>query len=60
MLALETDWLAEREQTAIAETARETAKKMLGYGNPVNKIAAVTELPVEEVMELANTPVLVQ
>ena len=56
-IANETGWLVEREAALIAETARETAKKMLSYGDPVDKIAAVTGLPVEEVVELASTPV---
>ena len=59
-VVVENGWLAEREQEAAAlatkETVRETARKMLSYGDPFDKIAAVTELSVEEVMELANTP----
>ena len=49
----ETGWLTEREQAVIAETARATAKKLLEFGDPIEKIAAVTNLPIEEVMELA-------
>ena len=63
-IADETGWLADRDQKVIAnairETARTTAKKMLHYGDPIDKIAAVTELPFEEVMELASTQVLAQ
>ena len=63
-VAVENGWFAEREQEAAAlatketakETARKTAKKMLSYGDSFDKIAAVKELSVEEVMELANTP----
>ena len=63
-IAYETGWFMEREQEAIAaatrETARETARKMLGYGDSFDKTAAVTELPIKEVQELANAPALVQ
>ena len=56
-IADETGWLAEREQAAVAlaarETARETAKKLLELGVPIDKISIATKLPVEEVMELA-------
>ena len=45
-------------QEAVAVATRETAKKLLSYGDPVDKIAAVTDLTVEEVMELASTSVL--
>ena len=51
-IAVERGWLAEREQAVIAATARETARQLLSYGDPVEKIAAVTRLSVEEVMEL--------
>ena len=63
-IADETGWLAEREQAVITatarETARKTARKMLSYGDSVDKIAVVTQLPVEEVIELASTQVLDQ
>ena len=52
-VAVEQGWLEEKVKAA----ARETAKKLLKYGDPAEKIAEVTNLPVEEVMELANTPV---
>ena len=56
-IANENGWLAERDAALIAETAsitaRETAKKLLDFGDPVDKIAFATNLPVEEVMELA-------
>ena len=47
-------WYAEREAALIATTARETARKLLGFGDPVEKIAIATNLPIEEVMELAK------
>ena len=44
-------------QTVVAATgsldARETAKQLLNFGDSVEKIAAITKLPVEEIMELA-------
>ena len=46
-------WFVERDAALIAETARKTAKKLLDFGDPVDKIAAATNLSVEEVMELA-------
>ena len=67
-IADETGWLAEREQAAVTvairETARktaiETARKMLELGYSIEEISIVSTLTVEEVKELANTPVLVQ
>ena len=52
-VAEEAGWFAEREQAAAATTAREIAKQLLKFGDPVEKIAAVTKLPVDEIMELA-------
>ena len=58
-IADETGWLAERDNAfavAVAKkTARKTAKKMLGLGYPVEEISIVTDLHVEEVIELAST-----
>ena len=51
-ISVERGWVEEREREAARETARETAKRLLNYGDPINKIAAVTELPVKEIMEL--------
>ena len=63
-VAVENGWFAEKEQEAVAlatrETAREVAKKMLRYGDSVDKISAVTGLPIEEVKELTSMPILVQ
>ena len=60
-VAEETGYLEEKTNAAIAETARktarETAKRLLDFGIPVEQIASATKLPVEEVMELAKTSV---
>ena len=62
----ENGWYAEREAALLAantietakktarETARETAKKLLSFGDSAEKIAIATNLPIEEVMELAQ------
>ena len=64
-IADETGWLADREAELVAvtaretarvtarESARETARRLLAYDFPVDKIAAATNLAVEEVLELA-------
>ena len=65
-IADETGWIAAKEEAAAAEaakvavrkTARETAKLLLNYGDPIEKIAEVTKLSTEEVTALANTPVV--
>ena len=62
----ENGWYAERDakrdaallaantrETAI-KTAKETAKKLLGFGYPIEEISIATNLTVEEVMELAQ------
>ena len=64
-IADETGWLAEREQAAVAvaargaarENAKETAKRLLELGVPMDKISIATKLSVEELMELASTSV---
>ena len=60
-IAEEDGWFAERDQAIIAVTARETARitaretarKLLDFGDPVDKIAVATNLPIEEIMEMA-------
>ena len=56
-IANEDGWFAERDAVIIEETAREvaieTARKLLSFGDPIDKIAAVTNLPAEEILELA-------
>ena len=64
-VAAETGWLDEITSAAVAEativTARETAIgtaiRLLGYGDTPEKIAEVTRLSIDEVMELEGTAV---
>ena len=48
---------AEAARVAARDTARETAKLLLGYGDSIEKIAKVTKLSIEEVMAPVSTPV---
>ena len=60
--AEEFGWLEELENKAAAAaarkaervTARETATRLLGFGDPIEKISIATQLPAEEIMELAR------
>ena len=61
-LAEETGWLKKRDEKrdeerekAIREAAAmETAKRLLGFGLPIDKISIATKLTTEEVMKLAG------
>ena len=53
-IANEDGWFAKRDAVIIEETAREAAKKLLSFGDPIDKIVAVTNLPAEEILELAQ------
>ena len=56
-VAIENGWVDEMMQTVavetVRETARETAKRLLSFGVPVDVISNATKLTEEEVMELA-------
>ena len=53
----ETDMRVQREEAA-HDKAIETARAMLNYGDPAEKIAAVTGLSAEEVAQLTQTAVV--
>ena len=57
-LAEKDGWLEMREREVRAATARVTAReaatRMLGFGLPIEQICIVTQLPAEEIMELAR------
>jgi hypothetical protein len=52
-VAEEGGWLKERDAERDLEKAKETAKKMLVIGRPVEEIVIITELPHETVLSLA-------